>query len=219
MACPLCAEPEGPKPFAKTSDRSYFRCRMCRLTFLHPEERPSRTEEYNEYLLHNNDSRDEAYRRHLAKLCTPLVAGLPKKSRGLDFGCGPGPTVAIMLGEQGFFVQNYDPFFAPDRALLRARYHFIACTEVAEHFHDPKREFDTLARLLEDGGRLGVMTSLLTDDIDFDKWHYRREKSHVSFYHPDTMSWIAQHYRWGVEIAPPNVVLFSTPIQQAGALP
>jgi len=47
-------------------------------------------------------SADPRYRRFLARLAEPLIAHLPKGARGLDFGCGPGPTLSLMLREAGF---------------------------------------------------------------------------------------------------------------------
>lgn len=205
--CPLCQE-RTTAAFAVVDNRRYHRCRHCDLTFLDPSQRPSAAAERAEYDLHQNDPDDPRYRRHLAKLTEPLLRGVPPGAEGLDFGSGPGPTIAVMLGEQGFRVRNYDPFFAPDRAVLERRYDFITCTETAEHFHEPAREFALFQRLLRPGGRLGVMTTMLTDAIDFQKWWYRREISHVSFYGSQTFDWLGRHHGWSTTILLPSVVIF-----------
>ena len=49
-------------------------------------------------------------------------------------------------------MKLYDPFFYPDKSVLKAHYDFIACTERAEHFHDPFAEFDRLDSLLKPKG-------------------------------------------------------------------
>ena len=204
--CPLCQEPTA-AAFAEVDGRHYHRCRNCDLTFLDPSQRPSAAAERAEYDLHQNEPHDPRYRRHLAKLTEPLLRGVPTGAEGLDFGSGPGPTIAVMLGEQGFRVRNYDPFFAPDRAVLERRYDFITCTETAEHFHEPAREFALFQRLLRPGGPLGIMTVMLTDGIDFQKWWYRGEISHVSFYSPKTFDWLGRHHGWSTTILLPSVVI------------
>ena len=188
--------------------RRYHRCRHCDLTFLEPSQRPSAAVERAEYDLHQNEPHDPRYRRHLAKLTGPLLRGVSPGAEGLDFGSGPGPTIAVMLGEQGYRVCNYDPFFAPDRALLERRYDFITCTETVEHFHEPAREFALFHQLLRPGGRLGIMTVMLTEGTDFQRWWYRREISHVSFYSPKTFDWLGRCHGWSSTIQPPDVVIF-----------
>jgi 2-polyprenyl-3-methyl-5-hydroxy-6-metoxy-1,4-benzoquinol methylase len=170
---------------------------------------PTPREERAEYALHENDPADPDYRRHLAQLTVPLTEGMAPGAEGLDFGCGPGPAISAMLGERGFPVRDYDPIFRPDRAALERRYDFVACTEAAEHFHLPAREFDAFARLLRPRGRLGLMTQLRTARIDFPAWWYVRERSHVTFYSPDTMRWIARRYEWACRIIGDRVVIFA----------
>jgi 16S rRNA G1207 methylase RsmC len=36
----------------------------------------------------------------------------------LDFGCGPGPTLSILLAEQGQQVDLYDPFYHDDPSVF-----------------------------------------------------------------------------------------------------
>lgn len=209
-ACPLCAAPR-PSAFAVVRGRRYLRCGRCLLTFLHPAQRPSREAERAEYALHENDPADPGYRRFLARLTDPLAERLKAGSEGLDYGCGPGPAIAPMLGARGFPVRNYDPAFRPDAAALARRYDFITCTEVVEHFHRPAAEFARLDGLLRPGGWLGVMTALLADDAGFADWWYIREISHVTFYRRETMAWIADRFGWAADHAAADVVLFRKP--------
>ena len=54
------------------------------------------------------------YREFLSRLeHPPNVPKLPAAAEGLDFGSGPGPTLSVMLEEQGYRMSLYDPFFAP----------------------------------------------------------------------------------------------------------
>ena len=99
-------------------------------------------------------------------------------------------------------------FFAPDPEPLDHRYDFVTCTETAEHFFDPGEEFETLNRLLRPGGWLGVMTRVFTDDIDFTSWWYVRDPTHVAFYAPETLEWIARRFHWRLERPSTSVALF-----------
>lgn len=213
------AEPEicvvcravGPRPFASIGARAYWRCDACEATFLDPRLRPSRDEEFQYYLLHDNDADDPRYRRFLAKLATPLLQRLPAAASGLDYGCGPGPALAAMLREAGHAVALYDPFFAPDRAPLERTYDFIVCTETAEHFHRPADELDRLDAMLDAGGWLAFMTCFQTDDARFSGWHYHRDPTHVVFYRAATFSRIAALRGWFCEIPVKDVALLRKP--------
>ncbi len=212
-ACPLCASADTRHFF--TDDRragaAYWRCGRCALTFLDPAALPGRQAEFAHYLTHENDVDDPRYRAFLSRLAGPLMERVPAGAAGLDFGCGPGPALARMLGEAGHRVAVYDPFFAPDPAPLDATYDFITCTEAAEHFHDPAAEFARFDRLLRPGGWLGLMTCFQTDDAGFAKWWYRLDPTHVVFYRTETFAWIAGHFGWSCDIPAKDIALLHKP--------
>ena len=116
-----------------------------------------------------------------------------------------------MLSERGFVMDIYDPLYFNDESLLENRYDFITCTEVVEHFHSPRDEFARLDSLLRPGGWLAIMTSWLTDEIDFSRWHYPRDPTHVCFYAQQTFIYWAQRRNWHIEIPDTNVVLLQKP--------
>lgn len=207
--CPLCGAPALELRDAASECPRYFRCPSCALIHLDPAHLLSLDEERKRYLLHENDANDGGYVRFLRRLADPLLARLPPGARGLDFGCGPAPVLAEMLTAAGFPCAAYDPFFAPNEALLERRYEFIACSEVVEHAHDPSRVFATLRRLLAPGGILGVMTTFYESEADFANWWYRRDPTHVCFYNETTMRWIGERHGWSCELAAPNVTLFT----------
>lgn len=117
-----------------------------------------------------------------------------------------------MLREAGHSIALYDPFFAPDPAPLQEHYDFITCTEAAEHFHDPAREFERFDALLRPGGWLGLMTCFQTDDAQFARWHYRLDPTHVVFYRESTVRWLTRHFGWECEIPAPDVALIHKPL-------
>lgn len=207
-ACRLCGA-AGSTAFASVKGRDYLHCSACDLVFVARQHLPSRDEERAEYELHNNDPADAGYRRHLQRLTGPLEAHLKPGQRGLDFGCGPGPAISVLLAEDGFEVADYDPVFYPNRALLAARYDFITSSEVVEHFHEPGREFKLLDGLMRrPGAILAIMTLLRQSDSAFEDWYYIREISHVAFYSERCFAWLARKFDWTMSVHLPNVVIF-----------
>jgi SAM-dependent methyltransferase len=210
VRCPVCEGPHG-RHFQTIDGRAYARCVHCEATFLRPAHLPTPEAERAEYELHRNTADDTGYRAFLSQLAVPLLQRLAPGSRGLDFGCGPGPVLAELLRETGHTVALYDPFFHPDPIALQTTYDFITCTEVIEHLHRPAAEFRRLDAMLRPGGWLALMTRLQTDDARFAQWHYRRDPTHVVFYREHTLRWLAQHHGWRCEIPCANVALMRKP--------
>jgi len=206
MICNLCRS-NAVSSFKTSDGRTYWSCSVCRCKYLDKSHLIDPQEEQQRYLEHKNYIKDKEYRSFLSKLSNPLKEKIPIGAQGLDFGCGTGPALADMLAEEGFKVSLYDPFFYPDKSVLSKQYDFITCTETAEHFHDPFKEFNTLNNLLKPRGWLGVMTSFLTEDDMFESWHYRRDPTHVTFYCEETFQVIASQRNWKCEIKSKDIVL------------
>lgn len=204
--CPLCAS-TAISGYFRDRRRSYRQCNTCCLVFVPPEEYVSRDAEKAEYDLHQNDTHDPGYRAFLSRLMDPLVERLSPGSRGLDFGCGPGPALAEMLRERGFEVALYDSFFARDQTVLKGSYDFICATEVVEHLHCPGEELERLWSLLPQGGWLAIMTKLVSNQTAFTRWHYKNDPTHVCFFSRDTWRWWAQRCGASVQIFGADVVL------------
>ncbi|MEE9231590.1 MAG: class I SAM-dependent methyltransferase [Acidobacteriota bacterium] len=191
--------------------RLYWRCSRCRLTFLAPECVLDPGAEKTRYDLHQNGPDDAGYVRFLRQLAEPLAARLRPGSLGLDYGCGPGPTLCAILEAMGHSVENYDPYYRPDPSVLRRQYDFVTCSEVMEHVRDPRRTFLRLDRLLKDGGCLAVMTGILENEDRFVDWWYHLDPTHIAFYQRRTFEWIAGWLGWRVEFPGKNVILCSKP--------
>ncbi len=205
--CPLCRSRQVSE-FAQAHDRDYLACAQCALIFMAAEHRLPADAELAHYRTHRNDAYDPGYRAFLSRLADPLIERLTPGTEGLDYGSGAARPLEIMLGEQGFRIVSFDPFFHPSHELLGRSYQFITCTETIEHFHDPGGEFTRLNSMLRPGGWLGVMTEVLQPDQDLSSWWYPRDPTHVCFYRPQTLAWIADHYGWLAEHPHPNVALF-----------
>lgn len=186
--CPLCAGP------GREVSAAFFACAVCRGVFKRRELLLSPDEEKKHYLTHNNDVEDVRYQ----KFVSPIVAGVcdkfPLLSCGLDFGAGTGPVITRMLRDRGYEMEQYDPFFSPDAAVLQQRYDFIACCEVVEHFYRPATEFLRLRQLLRPSGSIFVMTLLYDENVDFSSWFYIKDETHVFLYCPDTFAWIKENF-------------------------
>ncbi len=207
-ACPLSGDRSSLFFESKMENAKYFRCPRCEAVFLSRENRLSAEDEKDRYSLHQNNPKDQAYRKFLSQLQIPLLERIKDNSSGLDYGSGPGPTLAKMFQEEGHLMSNYDPFFAPNKAVLKKSYDFIGCSETAEHFHNPDKEFSKLSEMLLPGGILGLMTLLLKENENFELWHYRKDPTHVFFYTVGTLEFIKENYFTKLEIISNRVALF-----------
>ena len=195
--CPLCRS-RCNGLFHNDDHRDYLKCAVCQLVFVPPFSYLSPDEERAQYDLHENDPADERYRAFLSQLFNPVIEQLPPNCHGLDFGCGPGPTLSVMFEEAGHRMSLFDPFYANNPAVFEQQYDFITSSEVFEHLHHPAHELDRLFGSLKPGGVLGVMTQLVRDQPSFANWHYIQDPTHVCFYSDATLLWVAT--RWKVEL-------------------
>jgi hypothetical protein len=180
--------------FFKTPDKEYYRCGRCSAIFLAPEYHVSREDEKIRYEQHNNDVEDPRYHKFVEPIVGSILKGFNTHHCGLDFGAGTGPVIAKILREKGYPVELYDPFFWDNPELLERKYDFIVCCEVIEHFRRPAKEFRLLRSLLGPNGKLFCMTELYSETIDFKKWYYKNDPTHVFFYHLDTLAWIRSFF-------------------------
>lgn len=206
VSCPLC-ESGLVFDFHEDTRRRYLRCECCCLVFVPPEFHLSPTAEKAEYDLHENSPQDEGYRRFLSRLLTPLADWLEPKSDGLDFGCGPGPTLSVMFEEAGHSVSLYDRFYFPDESPLAQKYDFVTASEVVEHFRDPRADLNLMWNCVRDDGWLGIMTKRVRDADAFAKWHYKNDPTHVSFFSVATFQWLANHWNADLTLVGDDVVL------------
>ncbi|MBI9086074.1 MAG: class I SAM-dependent methyltransferase [Desulfobacterales bacterium] len=213
--CPLCRS-LSTEWFRQDRRREYYRCRTCLLVFVKPDRFLPRDAEKAEYNLHQNSPTDPGYRKFLSRLFLPLREHLSPGARGLDFGCGPGPTLSVMFEEAGHAVALYDPFYAPDTSVLDNTYDFITASEVVEHLHRPGEELDRLWERLKPSGILGVMTQMVIDQEAFSRWRYKNDMTHVCFFSRETFAWLAARWQAEMIVADTDVILF---LKSAGAQP
>lgn len=204
--CPLCYQSQG-HAYHQDKRRHYLQCPTCSLVWVDEEDRLDANAEKAMYDLHRNDPRDEGYRRFLSRFATPMLKKLAERSQGIDFGCGPGPTLSGMMEEHGHHVALYDIFYYPDETVLQSRYDFVMATEVIEHLHHPAQVWQQWLSMLKLGGWLGVMTKQVIDKEAFVHWHYKNDLTHVSFFSRETFNYLAKRDNLAIEFVGNDVVL------------
>jgi len=152
--------------------------------------RPDREKEKLRYEEHINNVEDKGYQKFVSPITLAILKDFFPVHKGLDFGAGTGPVIAKILTNNNYSIQLYDPFFHNHPELLNHKYNYIVCCEVMEHFYHPKKEFELLYNLLQPNGKLYCMTDLWDENIDFHKWYYKNDKTHVFIYTKDTIHWI-----------------------------
>ena len=207
MICIVCKNQEA-VDFKNIKQKRYWKCSYCEAIFLDKEFYLSSNDEYKHYLTHNNDVNDPRYKQFLSNLMLPLIERIKLNSIGLDYGCGPGPALSLMLREKGYQMFNYDPFFHPKKSNLLKKYDFISCSETVEHFHNPFYEFTRFNELLNDGGIIGIMTNFHSKENIFENWYYIKDPTHVVFYSKNTFLIIAKMFKWDCEFLNNNLVFF-----------
>ena len=198
ITCPLCTA-NRVFPLYDDKWRDYFRCVACQLTFVPPAFHLSPSDEKAVYDLHQNSSADQGYRNFLSRIFEPVHARIAPGSHGLDFGSGPGPTLSVMFEEVGHHMAIYDPYYATETSPLALQYDFVTASEVVEHLYNPGDELRRLWSCIKPGGLLGIMTKLALDREAFARWHYKNDRTHVSFFSRETFAWLAAE--WNAELA------------------
>ena len=205
--CPLCGSTHVASYYQDT-DAHYYDCKQCRFIFTLPAFHLDADSEKARYDQHKNDPNDANYRAFLAQVYDPVVKELTTGAKGLDFGCGPGPTLSIMFEEVGYQVDLFDKYYANNLQVFSRQYDFITATEVIEHLDKPAQELDRLFGLLKPGGVLAVMTKMHDQLEDFSQWYYKDDPTHIGFFHTQTMEYLANSWGAKLEIPIDNVALF-----------
>jgi len=208
--CPLCQFCDL-LPYYHNKEVEYLQCVRCALVFVPTQYHLSAVDEKLRYDTHQNNPEDGGYRAFLSQVFTPVISQISPGGKGLDFGCGPGPTLSLMFEEAGYSVDLFDKFYADNLAVFGRQYDFITVTEVVEHLRRPKFELERLLGMLKKGGVLAVMTQMITKEVVFSSWYYKNDPTHICFFSKKTMCYLAR--QWGVKVTfyADNVALFIAP--------
>ena len=187
--CPLCLN--SSTPFYKDE---FYLCSCCEAIFRPAEKLLDNEKEKERYESHTNDSDDLGYQNFVAPITNAVLKKFSKDDVGLDFGCGKDSPIVKVLRQNEYEILEYDPFFFDDKKLLEKKYDYIACCEVIEHFYNPKKEFELLKKLLKEDGILYLMTGIYNNSIDFSKWWYKNDPTHVFIFQKKTFEYIKKEF-------------------------
>jgi SAM-dependent methyltransferase len=189
MNCPLCNTVS--KLFYKNT---HYKCECCAGVFKAKEFHLIGDDEKNIYEKHKNDSSDKRYQDFLSPITNSVLNDKTKNSLGLDFGCGKDSAIIKVLRDNDYKIYGYDLFYLDDKSLLEKKYDYITSSEVIEHFQEPNKEFTLLKSLLKGDGSLYLMTDIYDESIDFDKWYYKNDPTHIFMYQRKTFEWIKDSF-------------------------
>lgn len=187
--CPLCDNSNH------TAMNNEFRlCSHCFGIFKRNDLLLDEHKEKERYDLHNNDANDIEYQNFVSPITQAVLFHFTPTAIGLDFGAGKSSAICKVLRDNNYNIQEYDPFFHNNKVLLAQMYHYITSCEVIEHFYEPKKEFAKLKSLLRPNGALFCMTHLYDETIDFEKWYYKNDPTHVFIYQEKTIAYICETF-------------------------
>jgi hypothetical protein len=190
--CPLCSGKSS--HYYTKGQREFLQCSLCLSVFTHPDCFLTPEEEKAHYECHENDPNDIRYQNFLSPVTNAILKDFSQSDKGLDFGAGKGSPIVKILLDNEYDISQYDLFFFNDKEKLTQKYNYIACTEVAEHFKEPNKEFRQLKNMLLPNGKLYIMTDMFDENRDFGTWYYKTDPTHVFLYHPKAFEWIAQAF-------------------------
>ena len=157
---------------------NYEKCEHCGFLSKKDEFILSPSEEYNRYLLHDND-KSEGYFKYQEKFYFEIKNYLVNKV--LDYGCGNNHMLVNVMEKYGLKSSYYDLYFYNNTNYEKDRYKAIILEEVIEHLKDPIEVLTHLYNLLETGGNFIIRTRFVSDELNHD-WWYLRDSTHISFF-------------------------------------
>lgn len=169
---------------------NYDKCNNCGYLAKKAEHILEEKEEYNRYLLHDNDT-SEQYFNYQEKFYYEISNYLDNKV--LDYGCGNNHILVNVLEKHGVDCNYFDLYFYNDTNYEKDRYKAIILEEVIEHLKDPTTTLKQLLNLLDTGGNLIIRTRFLKEELD-SKWWYLRDSTHIGFFEVKTFLYLCGIY-------------------------
>ncbi len=208
MECRLCG---GEASELILSGRKHGDCPECGYLGVDESLFPEPDAERRRYTLHNNDPGEPGYRAYLGTFIdAALKPFLPDGARILDFGSGPVPALGAILGQQGYRVRSWDPFFSPESSWEEEEWDAVILHEVAEHLHRPAQTFRKIASHIAPDGIIALRTRFRPGTrAELESWWYRSDMTHVGFYSPRSFAVLAARIGFSLALcaAPDMAVL------------
>ena len=165
---------------------NYDKCNRCGFLSKQDMHILSSCDEYNRYLLHDNDDSLE-YFNYQEKFYFMIKDYL--KGNILDYGCGNNHILVNVMEKYGIKSNYYDLYFYKDTNYEKDLYKAIILEEVIEHLKDPIETLTHLVNLLSNGGNLIIRTRFIKDNIE-PNWWYLRDTTHISFFSIETFKYL-----------------------------
>ncbi|MDA7817524.1 class I SAM-dependent methyltransferase [Sulfurimonas sp.] len=189
--CKICQSDTHSIVNPKTK-KIFHKCSTCKYIFLDEEFYVDQFLEKKHYDKHHNNLESLGYVKMFEDLVDEFVNPLHVK-RALDFGCGEGEVLPIVLERNSVSCDRYDLFYFPEKVYENKKYDLICSTEVFEHLQNPLEMLKQLLLHVEEGGYILLMSNFHPDnDEEFLKWWYIRDITHIGFFHLETFEYIAK---------------------------
>jgi len=195
---------------AKTG-KLYHKCLSCEYISLDEKSYIDAGDEKKHYDKHHNNLESLGYVNMFEALVDEFVTPHAKNiKRALDFGCGEGEVLPIVLERTGVTCDRYDYFYFPDKVYKNKVYDMVVSTEVFEHLTKPLDELKELLTHIKKDGYLLLMTAFHpANDEEFFKWWYIRDITHIGFFTIKTFEYLAKKYNLKIiNNNEKNIILF-----------
>lgn len=190
--CKICQAPVAESLSMKDS-RVFHYCDQCEFISLDPEFILSHSEEKSRYDLHENTIDNPGYVAMFEKFIKHAVEPYQVKTI-LDYGSGPGPVLVELLSRANYQVDNYDPYYAAKEFGENQQFDMVVSTETFEHFNEPLETIAAVVERLKPAAYLSLQTVFACKPEELEKWWYKNDETHVSFYSPKTFEYIADKF-------------------------
>lgn len=98
MICPMCLSKGSMlQPVQGPDKREYSLCFSCKLIFTSTRFQLTAVEQKKRYEKHRNGLQNTGYVKFLNRAIEPALSYLHTGMKGLDYGCGPVPTLSRLL--------------------------------------------------------------------------------------------------------------------------
>ncbi len=195
--------------FYKSKKQHFYTCNNCLGIYVRHDLRPTISAEKARYEEHNNDIENKGYQNFVQPIVNEVINNQEIQQSGLDYGAGTGPVISNILYQKGYNIELFDPFFHATSKELNKKDDYILCCVVVEQFYNPYAEFEKLKNLLKPGGKIYIMTDIYNDSIDFKKWYYKNDITHVFIYRKKSLKWIEENINFANLKIENRLIIFS----------
>lgn len=205
MNCPVCSSQEL-ELFDQDKFRSYQKCLGCKLVYVPRNNLISTLDEKTRYDSHEIDL---GYEKYLTKISESILPHVSSTLKGLDFGSGKTEFMAQLFKNHGIHVDSFDKYFLPTE-IWDKKFDFIILSEVIEHLREPMIEMEKLKELLNPNGQFFIKTKFLPlEKEDFKNWFYKRDITHIQFFDPESMKYLARRLGFSFKEIGEDLYLFA----------